>query len=185
MLWSVESNIKGYWIGLLSLPFRTKWGWGEPNISTEPDSLLEKTSFSVSSFTDAMQNHSIDQAVRMNCKILNSLSPTKSNASGGPGPNFLQCRHVQMAFRNPHSSTAVHKQGTYISNRHRVSDVRGEGTTQNRPAQTPHASDKDAETPEVKGLVQGQRVTNIPANTSTKFPNSPHTQTPFHSVERE
>ena len=26
---------------------------------------------------DAMQNHSIDQAVRMNCKILNSLSHTK------------------------------------------------------------------------------------------------------------
>lgn len=59
------------------------------------------------------------------------------------------------------------------------------GPTQNRPAQTPHASGKDAETPEVKGLVQGQRVTNIPANTSTKFPNSPRAQTPFHSVERE
>ena len=82
---------------------------------------------------DAMQNHSIDQAVRMNCKILNSLSHTKRPHNpmhlGGLALTFQMQAHSD-GLQNPHSSTAVHKQGTYISNRHRVSDVRGEGTTQ-------------------------------------------------------
>lgn len=80
-----------------------------------------------------MQNHSIYQAVRMNCKILNSLSQkmsTESNASGGSGPHFLNAGTFRMAFRRPHNSPAVHKQGTNTRYRHRVSVLEKKGTTQ-------------------------------------------------------
>lgn len=50
------------------------------------------------------------------------------------------------------------------------------------PPQTPHASDEDAETQEMKELVQGHTVTEVTANTSIKLPNSSGIQTPFHTM---
>ena len=57
--------------------------------------------------------------------------------------------HFQVAFRSPQSSTAVRKQGTDTSNRPRVSGCQRRRDHSSGPAQTPHASDEDAETPDM------------------------------------
>lgn len=141
MVWSIESNIKGYWIRLFLLPFQSKilkFDWREEKIKnhtltyTHSQTLLENTSFLVSSSTDAMQNHSIYQAVRTNCKILNSLShkmSTESNASGGSGPHFLNAGTFRMAFRCPHNSPAVHKRNQYKVQAQSLRVLEKEGTT--------------------------------------------------------
>lgn len=58
-------------------------------------------------------------------------------------------------------------------------DVREGRDLLSHATQTPHASEEDAETPEMQELFQGLLVTNVTANFSTKSPNSLRTQTPF------
>lgn len=70
MLCPVESNIQGYWIRLLLLAFQSKVLKSDlRKISQHAHiaGLSENASFLVNSYMDAMQNHSIYQAVRMNC----------------------------------------------------------------------------------------------------------------------
>lgn len=63
-----------------------------------------------------------------------------------------------MAFRSPHSSTAVRKRDRCKEQAQSLGMLELRDHP-NGPAQTPHTSDEDAETPDVNRLLQGQRVT--------------------------
>lgn len=104
---------------------------------------------------------------------------TWSNASGGSGPNFLTAG----TFRWP---SGVLVTALLFTNRAptqvigRVSGCQRRKRPPNRPAQTPHAADEDAETPVRKGHVQGQTATNIqlPITPAPSFPTPPAPKLP-------
>lgn len=121
---------------------------------------------------DAMQNHSIDQAVRKNCKILNSLSHTKCphnpmhlGGRGGSGPNFPgTCRHIRWPSKVPAAALLFPSRGATQVTGTQSQGAR-EGTT---PSPSPHSLDEDAEILEREGPGQGQRVSDVPAHTNAK-----------------
>lgn len=126
-----------------------------------------------------MQNHSIYQAVRTNCKILNSLShkmSTESNASGGSGPHFLNAGIFRMAFRCPQNSPAVHKRNQYKVQAQSLRVLEKEGTTQivqPKPLTLPMRMLRP-----LRWHVQGQMAINVQPTSVPTSPTAPAPKLP-------